>query len=111
MVEKLIVGLCGILCAVPFLFMSLFGRNGNYPLNFWSGDDSLEEKVADVKAYNRSMSLMYLVYGIILLVTACLAFWNIFVVIGLWCLEFSVGIYVLYRLYKKFLKQYGKGNI
>lgn len=108
MAEKLIVGLCGILCAAPFLILGFWGRNSKTPLNFWSGDTSLSEKICDVAAYNRAMSRMYLFYGGVLLLTACFAIWSVAVVVSLWVAEFTLGLYLLYRCYKKLLVKYGR---
>ena len=108
MAEKMIVGFVGVLCAAPFLVMAVLGRNSQTPLNFWSGDRSLSEKVGDVSAYNQAMSRMYFIYGLILLLTAFLAVFHVMIVIVLWTVEFTLGLYVLYRRYQRFLAVYGK---
>lgn len=76
-----IIGLIScLMCAVPFLIISLYNRNSSEPINFWSGDTSLKKKVKNVCDYNKEMSGLYkrcaiafLVAGIFI-ITVCITF-------------------------------------
>ena len=82
MVGKIIALVSCLLCAVPFLIISIYNKDSKEPINFWSGDTSLKEKVADIKGYNKEMALLYL------------------------CFDCTLGIFLMYRVYKKILKRY-----
>ena len=47
-----IVGLiAGIMCAFPFLVVSIYGKDSKEPISFWSGDTSLKSKVKNLPEY------------------------------------------------------------
>lgn len=99
-----IVGLIScLMCAFPFFILSVYGKNSNEPINFWSGDTTLKSKVKNVKEYNKEMAKLYKKYAIAFCITgiACL----ILPVIGIImiCLDCTLGIYLVYRNYKKIL--------
>lgn len=53
-----IVGLVScLLCAVPFLIISVYNKDSKEPINFWSGDTSLKNKVKNVQDYNKEMAI------------------------------------------------------
>ena len=105
-----IIGLiCCLLCALPFFVLAAFGKDSDEPINFWSGDTTLKSKVRDVKGYNKEMSALYNQYG------------AAFVIAGLGCLILPVtgviliglnstlGLYLVYRKYRKILQMYERG--
>ena len=99
-----IVGLiCCLMCAFPFFVLSVYGKNSNEPINFWSGDTTLKSKVRNIKEYNKEMAKLYKKYAIAFCLTGigCL----ILPVIGIImiCLDCTLGLYLLYRSYKKIL--------
>lgn len=102
-----IVGLVScLLCAFPFGVISVYNKEGDEPMNFWSGDTSLKDKVKDVKGYNaemaglyRNCALFFLVSGILFMIFPAAGI--ILLIVG--C---SAGIYVAYRVYKKILEKY-----
>lgn len=106
MVGRIIGMISCFLCAVPFLIISVYDKGSSTPINFWSGDNSLKEKIRNVSDYNREMAglykrcaaalgiagagcLLYPLLGIILLVLEC-----------------TVGIYMVYKKYKRILNKY-----
>ncbi len=102
-----IVGLVScLMCAVPFLIISLYDRNSSEPIHFWSGDTSLKKKVKNIRDYNREMSELYKKCAIMFLV-AGIGF-IVYPAIGiiLVCLNSTLGIYIMYRIYKKILHTY-----
>lgn len=106
MAERIICFICGVFCAAPFWAISLLKKNSNEPINFWSGDISLKEKIKDVPKYNAEMAALYRNFGLVLFAAAFVAL--IFPIAGivLLCLTCSLGIYFLYKSYKKILGKY-----
>ena len=39
-----------LLCAFPFIIIGVFNRDSKGPINFWSGDKTLKDKVRDIKS-------------------------------------------------------------
>ena len=102
-----IVGLiCCILCAVPFLIISVYNKDSREPIPFWSGDTTLKSKVKNIPEYNKAMALLYRKCAIAFLVTG-LGF-LVMPAIGtaMICLDCTIGIYIVYRNYKRFLALY-----
>ena len=59
MVGRIVGLVCCLLCAFPFLVIGIYNRDSIEPVNFWSGDTSLKDKVKDVKGYNTEMTGFY----------------------------------------------------
>ena len=98
---------CSLLCALPFFYLAWEGRQKNAaPLSFWSGDDTLKDKVKDIPAYNLEMSRLYHLFGMTF--AAAALFFLIFPPIGLALifLNCTLGIYLLWRAYKNILSKY-----
>lgn len=106
MVGKIICLVSCILCAVPFMIISKYDKNSSTPIGFWSGDTSLKDKVKNVKEYNVEMAALYkkCVYAFLLTGASFL----IMPVIGyiLVCFDCTIGIYIVWRCYKKILNRY-----
>lgn len=102
-----IIGLISlIMCAVPFFIIAQCDKRSKTPINFWAGDNTLKDKVKDVENYNKEMAALYQKCAIAFLVCG-LAF-AIFPVAGivLLVLVCTVGIYVVYKNYKKILSKF-----
>lgn len=104
MIGRIIGFVCCLLCAFPFLIISEDANNIQVPINFWSGDNSLKNKVENVKKYNLKMvelyqqcSLVFVVSGIVFLILP---------VMGGIVLECTIGIYFVWKSYKKILGAY-----
>lgn len=106
MVAKIITFIACFMCAIPFLIISHYWKDGPDPINFWSGDESLKTKVKNIKEYNREMAQLYQKVWIVFLTTGIIAFLSEFVAVILIGVECTVGIYVVYRIYKKILLKY-----
>ena len=106
MAERIICFISCFLCAVPFLAISLLKKDSTEPITFWSGDTSLKNIISDIKKYNAEMALLYRNFSFILFAAAIIAL--IFPIAGiiLLCLACSLGLYFLYRAYKKILCKY-----
>ena len=101
-----IVGMASLfLCAFPFFIMSM-NKESSEPINFWSGDTSLKDKVKDIKGYNIEIAGLYKKCGLFFFLTGIIT--AIFPIVGmiLTILGCSVGIYFVYRVYMKILKKY-----
>lgn len=104
MIGRIIGFVCCLLCAFPFLIISQDAKNIQVPISFWSGDNSLKNKVENVKKYNSKMvelyqqgSLVFVVSGIVFLILP---------VMGGIVLECTIGIYFVWKSYKKILGAY-----
>ena len=102
-----IVGLiAGIMCAFPFLVVSIYGKDSKEPISFWSGDTSLKSKVKNLPEYNKKMSSLYkkcaiafLIMGVSFIFSPAIGL----ILIGLYC---TLGVYIVYRIYKRILDMY-----
>ena len=102
-----IVGLIScVMCAVPFLIISIYNKDSKEPINFWSGDTTLKGKVRNVKDYNREMALLYKRYSIAFLITGMGFLVTPIVGVVLICFDCTLGIYLMYKNYKKILNMY-----
>ena len=102
-----IIGLVSfLLCAFPFYVISIYNKDSSEPINFWSGDTSLKDKVKDIKGYNTEMAGLYKKCAVFFLLTGIL--WAVFPIAGivLFVFDCSVGIYLAYRVYKGILERY-----
>ena len=106
MAGRIIGCFCCLLCAFPFFMMDYLGKMRRDPLSFWSGDDSLKDKVRDVQSYNREMGILYRRYGLCY-AAAAVCFLVIPVLgVGILLTSCTVGIYLVYRRYKSILEKY-----
>ena len=106
MVGRIIGLVCFLLCAFPFFVISIYNNESHEPINFWSGDTSLKDKVKDIKGYNTEMAGLYKKCALFFLLTGIL--FVVFPISGivLLALGCSVGIYLAYRVYKRILERY-----
>lgn len=106
MIGRIIGAFSCLLCAFPFFLIPRYSKESNTPIAFWSGDSTLKEKVTDVPKYNAEMASLYQKYAISFLISAIAFAVAPEVGIVLLCLNCTVGIYLLYRCYKKILARY-----
>ena len=107
MIGQIIGCFCCVLCALPFFYLSWEGKQTDAaPLSFWSGDDSIKDKVKDIPAYNAEMSRLFLYTAAAFSAAALLCL--IFPIAGiiLVCINSTVGIWVIYKIYSRILKKY-----
>ncbi len=106
MVGRIVGLVCCLLCAFSFFVISIYNKDSREPINFWSGDTSLKDIVKDIKGYNTEMAGLYKRCALFFLLTG-----NLFVVfpiagIILVVFDCSIGIYWVYRVYKRILEKY-----
>ena len=106
MVGRIVALVSCFMCAVPFLIIAKYNKDSKEPINFWSGDTTLKSKVKNVVEYNKEMAALYKKYAIAFLLTG-IGF-VIYPLIGilLLCFDCTLGIYIMYREYKRILKLY-----
>lgn len=102
-----IVGLIScVMCAVPFLIIAIYNKDSKEPINFWSGDTTLKEKVKNVKDYNREMALLYKRCSIAFFITGISFIAAPIAGAILICFDCTLGIYLMYKNYKRILNLY-----
>lgn len=106
MVGRIVALVSCFMCAVPFLIIGIYNKDSKEPINFWSGDTTLKSKVKNVVEYNKEMAALYKKCAIVFLLTG-IGF-VIYPIIGilLLCFDCTLGIYIMYREYKRILKLY-----
>lgn len=108
MVGEFISLFCCLLCASAFILIPYFSEDKNTPISFWSGDYSLKDKVNNVEEYNREMKKLYLGYGLSFIVNGIIFLISLIIGVILLVINCTIGIFVIYRIYKKILKKYYK---
>ena len=106
MAARIIGFICYILCAVPFWVIAKCSINSKTPISFWSGDTSLKDKVKDVSAYNREMAVVYNRYGWCYAAAAVGGAVHPIAGVVILALDCTVGIFLVYRAYKRILSKY-----
>ena len=89
------------LCGIAFILIALTKKNTTDPITFFSGDDTLKEKVKDIKRYNNQMSKLYTAYGLCFIFTGILSFVNIFISLILIAIFLSLGFKIKYNIINK----------
>lgn len=92
--------------AVAFELIAKYGKDSKEPISFWSGDTSLKNKVTDVPAYNREMAALYKKYAVSMFVAAAGCVVHSLVGLGIFLVDITLGLFLVYRAYKKILSKY-----
>lgn len=91
-----IIGLIScLMCAFPFFILSVYGKNSNEPISFWSGDTTLKSKVRSVKEYNEKMALLYRKCAVAFLITGIGCLFCLWLEL-LWCVWIVQWVFILY---------------
>ena len=106
MFPRIIGALVSLLCAAPFYALAMGRDDPRTPIPFWSGDDTLRDKLGDIPAYNREMAALYTRFAGVLLANALIA--------GVWpgasfvllIAELAVGLFLIHRRYRALLAKY-----
>ena len=106
MFSRILGALVGLLCAAPFYALAMGRDDPRNPIPFWSGDDTLRDKLGDIPAYNREMAALYTRFAGALLADALIAaVWpgaGFMLLIAI----LAAGLFLIYRRYKTLLKKY-----
>jgi len=107
MLGRFIGFFCCMLCALPFFYLAWEGKQKDAaPLSFWSGDDTLKEKIKDISSYNAEMSGLYRYSALAFSASALLCLIHPMAGIILICVESTLGIFVMHKVYSHILKKY-----
>lgn len=69
MAEKIILFVIILICAAPLVLLGIAQYRSVDPVGFWTGKKPpVKEKITDVKAYNHKHGLMWILYGLGLMV-------------------------------------------
>lgn len=106
MIERIIGLVCCFLCSFPFVIISKYNKDSREPISFWSGDNTLKEKIKDIKNYNLEMAALYKKAAVFFQMTGVVflilpAAGCILIIGG--CI---IGIYLMYQRYRKILEKY-----
>ena len=106
MVGQVIGMICSILCGIPFLVIPRLDVFKNKPINFWSGDNSLNEKVKNIDKYNKEMGILYTLYGLVFIIGGVLFLFFPVVALIIIVSNSTLWIVVVYLIYKAILKKH-----
>lgn len=106
--DRIITCFCCFLCAFPFFIIASDCKNGGDPIGFWTGDTSLKGKVQNVEQYNGEMSLLYKKWAFSFILVGFLSLFHTWIGIVLITAECTLGIYLVWRSYKKILRKYSQ---
>lgn len=106
MLERIVMLFCCLLCAFPLFVVSKYDKDGNEPMGFWTNDKSLKSKVKNVSEYNKEMAALYKKYAYALVLAGVGGLIHMMIGLVLLGVVCTVGIWLLYRGYKKILAKY-----
>ncbi len=108
MLAKIVMFVCCVLCAVPFLIISAYNRdNAITPITFWSGGEGkLKKKLQDIQGYNGEMAAVYRKCALAFLMAGAGALIHMAVGLVILVFDCTVGIYLVHRRYKMILRKY-----
>lgn len=106
MIGSVIGAICCLLCALPFYYVSYFGKNDSTPIAFWSGDESLDSRIKDVDVYNLKMSKLYKYYAHSYLLIGLMLFVFFKFAIGWLIFNCTGGLYLVWYWYQKYVHEY-----
>lgn len=111
MLGRIIALVSCLMCAFPFLVIATFNKDSKEPINFWSGDTTLKDKVKNAHEYNIKMADLYKKCAIAFVITG-IGFLTVPLVgVVLLCFDCTLGIYIVYRNYKKILEKYSQSKL
>ena len=107
MVGKFVCFFCCLMIAFAFFAMGVGGKDRTDPINYFSGDETLKDKVNDLKSYNAEMSRMYKYWALSWIFVGA-SFFPLSIPAGVVVLIIALGVgtIVTYRAYKNILKKY-----
>lgn len=97
-----VIGGCGIL----FYSLGVYAKNKNTPMGFYSGTDTSQIKVTDLKKHNYAHSRMWKKYSLYYFVSVLIYFINPLISISILIFSCTIGLALLIKEYKKIEKDY-----
>ena len=93
-------------CAILFIGIGCFAEQRKKPMWFWTGDMDKEIQVTDVKAHNKAHGTMWKKYSIWFWLAGITYVFSVKIALAILILSCTVGLFQLYRTYKKIEKKY-----
>ena len=107
MIERIIMLVSFFMCAVPFWIISIFNKDSTTPISFWSGgENKLKGKLNNIKGYNHEMALLYRKCAVSFWIAGICSCIHPIIGIIMGGLECTIGVFFVYRNYKKILTEY-----
>lgn len=107
MAERIIMLVCFSMCALQFLIISALNKDSITPITFWSGgENKLKKQLKNIQDYNYEMALLYKKCAIGFFITGLCSCIHPFIGIALLILDCTIGIFAVYKKYKKIYSKY-----
>ena len=96
-----------LLSGLVFIGFGVFALKKQTPIHFWSGTQVKAEEISDIKAYNRANGIMWITYGILIILSSIP---TIFIESDIWAVISIVilflGLILMMIIYKKIYNKY-----
>lgn len=93
-------------CAFLFFGMGIYAERREKPMWFWSGSTVDENKISDVKAYNKENGRMWKIYSLWYFASGIIYFCNKGISVVFLVLGCTLGIGILIYTFNKIEKKY-----
>lgn len=99
-----------LVSAVPMIILGIVQYRSKDPVGFWSGKKPPQrEEITDVKAYNRKHGLMWIFFGVgLVMCYVCGLFWGGLIAGCLCMIEVVGGIFAMIAYHEKLNRMYYK---
>lgn len=88
--------------AILFIIIGIYAMNRKKPMWLWTGSQIPESKIKDVKAYNRAVGKMWLIFSILFFIGGIVEFFSLI----LFTFTCTVGIGGIVWCYHKIEEKY-----
>lgn len=106
MAGKLIFCIACAITGTAFILQVNTASDDN-PLNFWAGENErLKRMLKDISSYNMEMKKLYQYYSSVFYIAAVVSLFSVMAGGTVLMLNSTVGLFIVYLLYKKILKKY-----
>lgn len=92
--------------AILFIIIGIYAINRKKPMWLWTGSQIPESKIKDVKAYNRAVGKMWLIFSILFFIGGIIDFFSPLFSIILFAFTCIVGIGGIVWCYHKIEEKY-----
>ena len=74
--ENLVYFVAVFVCAIIFISISIYAFFTKKPINFWTWEKISADSITDIKSFNRSYGIMWLIYGLCWLISDVLGLFS-----------------------------------
>ncbi len=93
-------------CAILFLGIGIYAEKREKPMWFWAGTTVDENKITDVRSYNKENAKMWKIYSLWYFASGIVYFWSKGISVALLVLGCTLGIGILVATFTKIEKKY-----